>query len=158
MLDKRTTAYLGMGLALLLAGGCASQGPTDTSDTEETVASQAANGTQENAENPTPADIPAKPPAAKPKDQALLRQVLQKMSQHRLTLYWKERDSYTFTVGGELEAEFFPGKLLTLRDLSQGDSAEALSCKYALDGTLLEPAGSPACTQLLKALDQLLSE
>ncbi len=150
MLDKRTTAYLGMALALLLAAGCASQGPINTGDSEETTKAQTANTSTTDAETPAP--------AAKPKDQALLRQALQKMSQHRLTLYWKEKNSYTFTVGGELEAEFFPGKGLTVRDLSQGDSAEALSCKYALDGTLLEPAGAPACTQLLKALDQLLSE
>lgn len=158
MLDKRTTAYLGMALALLLASGCASQGPINTGDSEETTTAQTANTSTTDAETPAPAAAPAKPAAAKPKDQALLRQALQKMSQHRLTLYWKEKNSYTFTVGGELEAEFFPGKGLTVRDLSQGDSAEALSCKYALDGTLLEPAGAPACTQLLKALDQLLSE
>ncbi len=164
MFKQRITAGgLGAMLAALLLGGCATQGQQANNPDEAAVSG----GTQETTE-PAPAPdaasngnqalMPEKNKSAN-KELALLQQILDKMARHRLTLYWSATNSYSFSVGDVVEAEFVPGQGLSVRDLSQGNIPDALTCSYDLNGNLQQgEAQATPCAKLLRTLDAQLGE
>lgn len=84
-----------------------------------------------------------------------------RLEKNRLTQFWREKNSYTYFMGTEIEAEYKPGQALTLRDDSQENG---LTCTFALKGGLAV-AGGPAdaaaksqdrCNEMMFTLDQQL--
>jgi len=90
--------------------------------------------------------------------------VLQKMETSPYTLYWKEKDTYTYYIGGLLDAEYQPGVGLVVKDDSTDDAS--LKCKYDDGGSLSASEGDAdkkqemkeACSQLMFTLDAELSD
>jgi len=85
------------------------------------------------------------------------------MEAHTRTLYWSQKDSYTYYHGGVLEAEYKPGKGITLRE----DKAEnAIECHFNEAGNLAlnsvdtqkKSTFQKKCSQLMFTFDEEISE
>lgn len=89
---------------------------------------------------------------------------LQKMANDPLTLYWRETNAYTYSIGDEFVARFQPDTSLTLNDKRNPNTS--LVCQYNMQGdldmTTLSPerlkAQQKACADLMFTFDNQLSE
>jgi len=102
------------------------------------------------------------PPIAKPvalPERGSVASVVKKMESSPYTLYWKENDSYSYYVGGLLDAEYKPGAGLTIQEAKGDDSG--VTCKFDENGTLSgagDPKSDQACSKLMFTLDDELSD
>ena len=87
-----------------------------------------------------------------------------KMINNRLTLYWREQNAYTYSIGDAFEARYKPDDGLTLQD--QSNPENQLVCKYSLSGEL-SPGSSitdnmkaqqKSCADLMFTFDNQLVE
>lgn len=151
------------GMAML--AGCATQGGSSKEVTSESVAKvqPAMEPTAPVAAVAAPEPVAA--PVAKAEAEApadtvkpgTVSSVLKKMDENRLTLFWREKGTYTFSVGGLVDAEYKPGDGLFVRDDSASD--KAVECNYSEDGKFKsDPALSKTCSELMFTLDQELDE
>lgn len=105
----------------------------------------------------TAAATPAAAPAAEVKTSGI-DSVLKRLSNNRLTLYWRDKGAYTFYVGGIVAAEYKPGTGITL---SEPGAEDAFECNFAESGTLkspADPAKKDSCNKLMFTLDHELGE
>ena len=87
-----------------------------------------------------------------------------KMINNRLTLYWRENNAYTYSIGDAFEARYKPDDGLTLLD--QSDPENSLVCKYSLSGDLSASnlntenmkAQQKSCADLMFTFDNQLVE
>lgn len=148
-------------VGVLMAAGCASTPNTNVQEQEV----QAVRSVDEPSAPPVaavmPVVAPAEPtPEGKAKSEGVPA-LAKRLEKNRLTQYWREKNTYTYFVGTEIEAEYKPGQALTLRDDSQENG---LTCTFALGGGL-DVAGGTAeaaaankdrCNQMMFTLDQQL--
>jgi len=110
------------------------------------------------AEEPE-ADIKPTPLEPEP-EPGSIASVLKKMETSPYTLYWGGKNTYSYYVGGALDAEYEPGVGLVVKGES-GDEA-SLTCKYdgagMLDGADKDEKMKEACAKLMFTLDAELSE
>lgn len=87
-----------------------------------------------------------------------------KMINNRLTLYWRENNAYTYSIGDAFEARYKPDDSLTLLD--QSNPENSLVCKYSLSGELSASnassedikAAQKSCADLMFSFDNQLVE
>jgi len=88
--------------------------------------------------------------------------VVEKMESSPYTLYWKEDASYSYYVGGVLDAEYKPGAGLTVQEAKADDTG--ITCKFDAEGNLstatvrVDQKSSEVCSQLMFTLDDELSD
>lgn len=153
---------------LLALGACATNPSNNGALSNEPASVSTTASTNEPAAPPTTVIVagealvaPAAPAPAK-KEGALA--TIDKLEENPLTLYWRESNSYTYSVGSKLKAEYKPGEGLVLKE-GREDGA-ALECKYSANGKLdttgLDASGAEtvekACTELMFSFDQQLSD
>ena len=87
-----------------------------------------------------------------------------KMINNHLTLYWREQNAYTYSIGDAFEARYKPDESLTLLD--QSNPENSLVCKYSLSGDLSASSASSGnikeqqknCADLMFTFDNQLVE
>lgn len=87
-----------------------------------------------------------------------------KMINNHLTLYWREHNAYTYSIGDAFEARYKPDDSLTLSD--QSNPENSLVCKYSLSGDLAASSGisenikeqQKTCADLMFTFDNQLVE
>jgi len=147
---------------LILMSGCASTPKPVTKP-----ASVAAAPDQSEPTTPIGAfviEAPKPPPAApkEPPKPGSLESVVQKMESSPYTLYWKENNSYSYYVGGLLDAEYTPGKGLTVQEVKGDDTG--VICSFNAEGKLSSPdtakdaKSKDVCSKLMFTLDDELSD
>jgi len=179
------TNYLGSFLCLTLCmgawlSGCASKGQelaqaktTTKEKIEQTVqivepTSPITNETQTTEVSPThPSsanpDVTATPePQEEDIKQGMFTSVIQKIGDNPLTLYWSGDQTYTFYIGGLMEAKYKPGDGLMIRE-DKDDTG--LVCNFSDEGKLSTDQNATAtstqkqkCGDLMFALDQQLTD
>lgn len=122
------------------------------------------------ATSPTTLDSPLSPVSSTPLQASTSKtpthtikevpSIIDKMAAHSRTLYWGTKDSYTYYHGGVLEAEYKPGKGITLREDKEEN---AIECHFNEAGNLsLNSSDSPGlkkkCSQLMFTFDEQISE
>lgn len=82
-----------------------------------------------------------------------VQSVISKMENSPYTLYWREKNSYSYYIGGQVDAEYKPGSGLTVRNDVQGDNK--IVCEYDAAGNVKAdaPGVKEACAKLLFSLD-----
>ena len=146
-----------------LISACASS-PTVTTATDDSVPSVAAGAP---TAPPVAATVPSESLLSKTEPAPVKKEgvlaTIEKMENNRLTQYRKQTESYLFFVGTELQANYKPGKGLTLR---QDIKENALECRYDENGKLdlgaLDTKSADemkkACNELMFTLDQELED
>ncbi len=144
------------GISLFIVTGCASQGPVQAPETAQ-------------AEIPVDTSVPAAPVAVTaemvvpPAEEKLadelpktgsVASVLKKMDDNRFTLFWREKNTYTYHMGNVLDAEYKPGSGLVVK--SETDSA--VVCEFNEQGDLINVNAAldtqTKCNDLMFALDE----
>jgi len=103
-----------------------------------------------------------KPAIAKPEalpERGSVASVIKKMETSPYTLYWKDNNSYSYYIGGLLDAEYQPGSGLTVQEAKGDDSG--ITCKFDDKGKLTasgDPKSNKACSELMFTLDDELSD
>jgi len=170
------TNYLGSFLCLTLCmgawlSGCASKGQelaqTETKaeeKIEQTVqivepTSPVTSDTQtaEISPSSTP-DVTAVPESQEENiKQGTFTSVVQKIGDNPLTLYWSGDQTYTFYIGGLMEAKYKPGDGLMIREDKEDTG---VVCNFSDEGKLSPDASAQKqkCGDLMFALDQQLTD
>lgn len=147
--------------SLALMAGCASQGPVASDQSQ--VEKAAIEDTSSPAIPVTAAEVVPPPEVKKEPDAppapGTVASVLKKMDQNPRTLYWKERNSYSYHVGGLVNAEYKPGEGLVVKS-EQTDNA--VICEFNEAGTMVNANAKPGekdqCSELMFTLDTELGE
>ncbi|MDH5694759.1 MAG: hypothetical protein OEZ47_16805 [Gammaproteobacteria bacterium] len=161
----RLTVNLLKGLAVALAvflAACASTPSSDESATaaESTEAaaepaSPVADAAAEAAATETAEAAPAAEPAPAAAKKPGVTALVEKMKANPATLYWRDTATFSFYLGGTVEAEYKPGDSLVLKDDSGAENA--VECNFAMDGGLKgAAANTKACETLMFTLDSAL--
>jgi hypothetical protein len=162
---KRIILLLGVG-AIALSAGCASKSTAMSSSQAEPVAASGTVAEQMPVMEPTspvaetPVVAESKPDvASKSEKKQGIAALIDKLANNPLTLYWRERNAYTYYVGSEIEAEYKPQDgVLTLR---QPNLDNAVECNISKSGDIESPAaseGQTSCKDLMFTLDAALSD
>lgn len=86
---------------------------------------------------------------------------VEKMLNNRMTLYWRDKNSYTYSIGDAFEAKYKPDDGLTLLD--ETNPANSLVCEFSLSGDLNTgtdkfKAQQKACADLMFTFDSELTD
>ena len=88
--------------------------------------------------------------------------MVKKMEKSPFSLYWREKNAYTFFIGDELNAEYnLDESRLVIEDIS---SSEGLVCTFDESGELRKVEGQDAdaakdaCAKLMFTLDNEMEE
>lgn len=105
---------------------------------------------------------PPKPAPVEPEplpERGSVASVVKKMESSPYTLYWRDDNSYSYYIGGLLDAEYKPGAGLTVQEAKGDDSG--ITCKFDDKGKLSgagDPKSNKACSELMFTLDDELSD
>lgn len=152
--------------SLLTLSGCATNSANQSASAEVLVVAPET----DNSSPAMPATLVGEPVIAQVKEEARkpdpepeagsVASVLKKMETSPYTLYWREKNTYSYYVGGMFDAEYKPGTGLVVKDESSDDTT--LTCRYDGGGSLGEAAKDQkmkeACSKLMFTLDGELSD
>jgi len=150
--------------SLLLISGCATQNSSSEPAAAEPVAIAPADDsspTMPVASSPVVevVEVVEKKPEPEP-EVGSVASVLKKMESSPYTLYWREKDTYSYYVGGLFDAEYQPGKQLVVKEDSLDE--KSLTCTYDNAGNLgtnsQDAKAKDACSELMFTLDSELSD
>jgi len=151
--------------SIVLFTGCATTPPDGAANGSNVSINDAPDQSQPNS--PLAPVVALGEPKAEPKPepmQGTVASVLKKIETSKFSLYWREKHSYTYFVGDEIDAEYKPDeKSLMVRDRA---GEQGLVCVYDEGGVLRKtegitvdnPEAKDACSQLMFSLDEDLSD
>ncbi len=151
--------------SVVLFTGCATTPSGDATEGSNVSISNAPDQSQPNT--PLAPVVALGEPKAEPEQepmQGTVASVLKKFETNRFSLYWREKNSYTYFIGDELDAEYKPNeKRLMVRDRA---AEQGLVCVYDESGALRKSEGiaveeseaKDACSKLMLALDDDMSD
>lgn len=149
--------------------GCATQSPSNESSSAKAISIVPADESTPNmpvvvAELVVDSVIETpKAPESEP-ETGSVASILKKMETSPYTLYWRQKDTYSYYVGGLVDAKYQPGVGLVVKDDLPDETS--ITCKYDDAGSLGgigkgEPKKDQkikeACSKLMFALDSELS-
>ena len=149
--------------SLVILTGCATQGPTPDSTNAQSAAVTSTPADQSSPSIPVTAatvvPVEEKKVVATPPEPGSMASVVKKMNKNPFTLYWREKDSYSYHVGSSLDAEYKPGTGLTVKALQ---AEKSVVCEFDSSGKLVNAAKTPGsedqCSKIMFTLDAELGE
>jgi len=160
----RVVSVIGVSSLLVISGCATTSKPVDKSDKTAAV-SEPDKSSPTVPVSPIVVEAPKAPPKAPepPPKPGSVASVLKKMESSAYTLYWREKDTYSYYIGGVIDAEYQPNKGLNVR-VDQNDD-QGLVCEYSEDGKLSkfenidsQDKAQEACSKLMFTLDDELSD
>lgn len=147
--------------SLFVLSGCATQQATAPSDPTPVVIAPADTSAPTIPVTAAPVVDPEPVVAKKPEplpEPGSVASVVRKMETSDYTLYWREKNTYSYFIGGKFDAEYEPGKTLTVKEDFGDDSG--VICSYDNAGTLAKADDKmkKTCGELMLTLDDELSD
>jgi len=151
--------------SVALFTGCATTPSDEASNGSNVSINDAPDQSQPNS--PLAPVVALGEPKAEPEQQPMkgtVASVLKKIETNQFSLYWREKNSYTYFIGDELDAEYkLNEKSLMVRDRA---GEQGLVCVYDESGALRKtegisadkPEAKDACSKLMFTLDDDMSD
>jgi len=162
----QSVGYLSI-VSLFVLTGCATQStPPQEASAEAVSIAPAATDSSAPTMPPAVAAAPVievqeapKQPEPEPEDGSVAS-IIKKMETSPYTLYWRGKNTYSYYVGGLIDAEYKPGEGLVVKAESPDDNG--LTCKFDDNGSLSDAEKDKKmkeeCSKLMFTLDSELSE
>lgn len=152
--------------SLVIMTGCATQG--STTNNSDSQAAQAATIPEDQSSPSIPVAATEVVPVEKAEEKKTPEQppkpgsvasVLKKMNENPFTLYWREKNSYSYHIGSVLDAEYKPGEGLVVKAKQEDTS---IVCEFNEAGKLvnvnIKEGAKDQCSEIMFTLDLELGE